>query len=156
MNQTNQLNIKTLRIIFFAFIAGLLMFSLVSTVVVNNQVIPQLTEDLKAIFLIIIAIMSVSNIFIGKIIFNKRIEQAKTKLDFNEKLNIYMSANIIRFALIEGVALFSIICFMLMGDWIFLAVTAVLIVFFITLQPTIERCAMDLELTLDERELLEK
>ena len=65
-------------------------------------------------------------------------------------MKVYYSANIIRLALVEGVALFSIVVVFISGEIYFLLFTLLLFLIFYTFKPSRERAISDLQLNLEE------
>jgi len=66
----------------------------------------------------------------------------------SEKLNAYRGAYIIRWAMLQAPGLFSIISFLITGDYAFAGIWLVLIILFVTAGPS--RSKMDDDLELDE------
>lgn len=141
---------KTIQLIFGAFLFGQLIFLGISILLVIGADINIGMEEATYPLLAIIAILSINAIVTGKIMFTKRLLTAKTKTNLDEKVTDYMSGAIIRFAFFEGVSLFSIICYLLTSNWLFLAVVTLMIVIFISLRPNKEKIIAELELNYDE------
>lgn len=81
-----------------------------------------------------------------------KINKLKLETDLKMKLAGYRAATIIRLALLEGPALFTVIAFLLTGDTNFLLYTSFMLLLFAMIRPTMERAIK--ELNLDEREVL--
>lgn len=144
----NQSPLRTLSVIHLALIAGQIMFAAVSIAIKGKtEIILQANDD---IFFFIIPGIALSGILVSSMIFKKLVEQAKTKQAPAEKLKQYLSASIIRWALIEGPSLFAITVYFLKGNLFYILISALLILFMFTLRPTREKVATELDVRPDE------
>jgi len=136
------------RMIYFGLIGGLLFFLVVAFFITTEKL--YFKTDLTNPFLITLLVLSLTSLPIGSFIS----ERALPNPDANEKLPIkfpmYQTRLIIRMATCEGVGLFSVVCFLLTPNLVFLLV--LLIPLFIMLQyyPTPEKIGRDLNLTQSE------
>jgi len=83
--------------------------------------------------------------------FKKQLDLAVAKSSLNEKLGGYQTALIIRFALLEGPSLFGIVSYLLSGNLLFLAISGLIILYFITIRPTRDKVETDLNLDYQEK-----
>ncbi|MEP6748157.1 MAG: hypothetical protein ABJB86_10565, partial [Bacteroidota bacterium] len=67
-----------------------------------------------------------------------------------EKLNDYRTAAIIKWAMIEGAALFAIICFMITRNYAFIALAFALIIFFALQAPSKLKLMLQLQISESE------
>jgi hypothetical protein len=145
-NPPSQLNVKpsfkTIRLIHFALLAGQCLFVAV-VLFLRNHVSPDSVAEIN-MFLIVALALSVSGYFVGNLLFKQMVAVAAGKETFAQKLMVYQSALIIRYALIEGASLFSIVCLFLTGSFTFLLITGVLIIYFIFIRPKIDTIAENL------------
>ncbi len=89
---------------------------------------------------------------ISKVLYQKLVGQVKGDLPF--KLQRFRSALVIRYALIEGVTILSVILFFISGEVICLVVAIASLIHFASLRPTRQRAINDLDLTgAEQREL---
>jgi hypothetical protein len=141
--------IRALKIIHAAMAVGQILFvGLVSFLVFTKKFETVITTN---VFLYVVPIIILPSCMMSYILFKKRLEVAKEEPTPVLKLTDYRSALIVRYALIEGSSLFSIVAFMLTGNFIILALIVLLILYFITLAPGEARVALDLDLTQEEK-----
>lgn len=91
----------------------------------------------------------------GNLIFKQTLAKIAPDATLSRKVSAYQTAFIIRAALMEGASLFSVVAYMLGGNLFFLALTAVIVLYFITLRPTKEKIAADLNLDYNEKSTLD-
>lgn len=156
--ETNPLNpkeaLKTLRILHFALLSGKIFFSLVVLFLFYNGMEPTGVE-LSRTFTFIIPVFVVSGYVASHLLFRNRVGVARTAKDLTEKLTHYRAALIVRWALLEGPAFFAIVVYMLTSELIFLGWAAIIILYFITLWPTVAKTVTDLALNYNEQHELE-
>ncbi len=85
-------------------------------------------------------------ILLSNFLFNKQVEAAQAKASEIGKVQAYQFACIMRTAMVDGVGLFMVVCYMLTGHWQYLLLFAAVLGFFVWQRPTPEACAQDLEL----------
>ena len=71
--------------------------------------------------------------------------------DLKSKLQMYLSASIIRWAGAEGACLLSVIAVYLSGNLTYFCITAVYFLYMITLNPTPKKISKELNLSYDEK-----
>lgn len=146
--------LKTLRILHFALLAGMIFFSLVSFFLNYTGVEPAAAE-LSGIFIYIIPVFVLGGFTASHLLFKNRMGIARSATGLTEKLTHYRAALIVRWALLEGPAFFAIVVYMLTNELLFLGWAAIIIVYFITLWPTVAKSVADLELNYTEQHELE-
>ena len=104
---------RILRVIFYTLNTGLLVFFMVG-IYLNGMQIP--TFQNKIDILTIVNILLLFSIPAGYTISNRRMEAIDPGDSFSKKFEQYQTAMIIRWALIEGTALFSIVGLILLQD----------------------------------------
>ena len=104
---------RTLRVIFYALNTGLLAFFMVG-IYLNGMQIP--TFQSKIDILTIVNILLLVSIPAGYTISNRKMEAIDPGETFSKKFELYQTAMIIRWAMIEGTALFSIVGLILLRD----------------------------------------
>lgn len=87
----------------------------------------------------------------GNLIFKQILAKIAPDATLSRKVSAYQTAFIIRAALMEGAALFSVVAYMLGGNLFFLALTAAVVLYFITLRPTKDKVTTDLGLDYNEK-----
>ena len=132
-----QTTIKQLSILHKALLLGQIMFAaIVFFLIYTNRVNFNLV-DLDQVFQLIALGLSAAGVFIGSSLFKKKMQQARETLtDVKAKAEAYRSVSIIQWALIEAPSLFSIVCFMLVGNYAFLALAVALMFWFALTGPS--------------------
>ena len=104
--ETNQMTtkayFKALTIVYFALVAGQVVFALLALFLVQTGKLGDGGEELSNIFLYVLPFFVVGGILGSNIMFKKSLAEAKNKTGLLEKMNYYRSALIIRYALLEG------------------------------------------------------
>jgi hypothetical protein len=143
--------LKTMRIIFFALLAGQIIFMAVAFFTVNNNPPQSQSDDL---FNIIVPVAIGLGLFISGMLFKQLLGKIKNDASFEKKLEAYRSAMIIRYALLEGPSIFSTVAYLLSGNIIFLAFSGVMILAFLMNMPSRNKAAQDLNLSSIEADKL--
>lgn len=144
--------VKALNIIHKGLVAGQLMFAAIAAYLLySGAVIPAATELDKTLQIATLAITA-AGIFAGFAIFKKKSARIRDMQGgAKEKFEQYRSACIIQWALMEGPAIFCIICFFLTGNYAFLALVAFIIILFTMTGPS--KFKIQLQLQISEAEL---
>lgn len=144
---------KGINIVYYALISGVLIFLLIALFLkyTNNFAIDDIfsinTIKIVFLFFLIAGIVGSHFIFSNKL---KTINQRNN--DLLIKTAEYRSVLIIRYALLEGAAFFSIIGYLLTGSNMFIAFTGISIIILTALKPSRERLINDLQLDIAEKE----
>ena len=138
--------LATLRILFYALLAGQLIF-LVITFVLRSTGSFGAMPELEKIFVYIAAVLVAGGVIAGRKIYTTRIQALKAMPKLADQLNGYRAAMIIRCALLEGPVLFTIICYLLTGNQLLPGLAAITIAIFVTLRPGKEKLVRELELS---------
>jgi ABC-type multidrug transport system permease subunit len=136
--------VRTLTIMHLAFFGSILGFAIISYVLVKNHLLDFETIDLT--FLIILLSLSIFGIVGGTIIKKNVLQTSKSKKSLREKLGIYQTATLIRYATIEGPALFAIVAYIITEQFIFLLIGSALLLYFLSLRPNKSKIATELQL----------
>jgi hypothetical protein len=104
---------RTLRIIFLALNTGLLIFFMVG-IYLNEMQIPAFKEQID--ILTVVNIFLLAAIPVGYTLSNRRMEAINPKDPLPKKFEQFQAAMILRWAMIEGSALFSLVGFILLQD----------------------------------------
>ena len=112
--------LKTVKLVHFALIAGVLLF-LIFAIFINQFQGPFIGEDEELMLILLIAanVLTISSIVGGQFVFKKRINDIET-YDLPVKLKKYRDVMIVRSATLEAPAFFFIVCYLLFGTSIFL------------------------------------
>jgi MFS family permease len=145
--QTSKDYFRTLQIIYYALIAGQVIFGLVALFL--NQMIGLDTglNDLRNIFLFIVPIFIVCGYLASRILYKNSLKKAKSRASLIEKMSDYRAALVVRYALLEGPSFFAVVVYLITGDLSFLVMAGFIIAIFFTIKPTKDRAVRDLELS---------
>jgi len=111
-----------------------------------------LTKDPFVIILFsAIAIVLVAMAYMYK---KRQLSLATYKETLRQKLDAYLSAQIIHFALLEGSALFATIALYLTANYLFIVIYLVTLFLFSLSRPSLERTNRELQLNKEERTVL--
>jgi len=132
----------------YLLIAQAAFAGIVFTISDNRIIITNFKNDM---LLIILPVFAVFAIFGADFLFKKLIAVASTKNTLLEKLNVFRTASMIRYALVEAPTLFAIVRYLTEGNLLYLIIAVGLIIYFITLKPTAKRIIEALNLTYQEK-----
>ena len=143
--------LKTMRVIFFALLAGQIIFMAVAFFTVNNNPPQSQSDDL---FNIIVPVAIGLGLFMSSLLFKQMLAKIKKDDSFEQKLEAYRSALIIRYALLEVPSIFSTVVYLFSGNIIFLAFSGVMILAFLMNMPSRDKATQDLNLSSIEADKL--
>jgi len=104
---------RTLRVIFYALNTGLLVFFMVG-VYLNDMQIPGFSQEID--ILTIVNVLLLGAIPAGYTISSRKMDAIDPADSFQKKFEQFQTAMILRWAMIEGTALFSIVGLILLQD----------------------------------------
>ena len=143
--------LKTINIIFFALLAGQVVFISIALYIVNSSPPIETENDL---FNIIVPVVVGSGLFISNLIFKKLLEKINNDAKLESKLAIYQKASVLKFALLEGPSIFATVVYIISGNLMFLGFSVVMILAFLMNIPTRNRLINDLNLNSNEADNL--
>lgn len=144
--------ISSLRITHLALLAGqCLMLGIVLYLVIEHKMAAA-AKSVDKTLQVVAVVVAFAAVFLAITTVNKKLRQINsTDTSLAEKASQYRMISIIQWALLEGASLFSIICFLLTGNYAFAALAVTLIVFFVLLGPS--RVKIMLQLQLNDQEV---
>jgi len=154
MNPTSKSVLTGLNMIYFSLITMMGLFALVVLYITASGDItpdPDMTLLLRYVLFALLPI----GLGAGYFIFKQWMQAIKPTLSLREKLMKYQTAVLIRSGCFEMPGLFGAVAAMITGDISFLLFTAIVIVLFLLLRPTIYTITTDMGLSQKERNLLE-
>jgi len=104
---------RTLKLIFYSLNTGLLIFFMVG-VHLNDMQIPGFSQEID--MLTVVNVLLLGAIPVGYTISGRKMEAIDPAESFQKKFEQYQTSMIIRWAMIEGAALFSIVGLILLHD----------------------------------------
>ena len=145
-NQTFAQFLTALRTLHAAMVIGLILFlAIVHFVLQPDPAV--LNEPNAAMFVNIAVGLLATCSAVGYWVFGQRLKMLHTAADLNQKLLDYRSASIIKFALIEGPTLASIVFYLLSGNIVLVGIAGIGIVVMAINHPTAMKVKMDLEIS---------
>ena len=147
--------LSQLNIIHMALVAGIIIFLSVFYYLISNGAENEPATELKEIFQLIVIMLGGFSLIGGNFMYKRKLNSILTDSPLEDKIALFGQASIVRYAMIEGPALFCGVAFFLIQDISFLIVGALLAVYMLTLRPTKGRVIQDLRLSPEETELLE-
>ncbi|SHI73331.1 hypothetical protein SAMN04487911_10535 [Arenibacter nanhaiticus] len=113
-------------------------------------------QDTEDIYRIIIPLVAMIGYFGGNLIFKKQLDAIDPKASLKSILSRYSSASIIKYAFIEGAAIFSLIAFSRIHNVFYLVISVLLLLYLWSQRPTKLKVMSDLKLKKDHEELFMK
>lgn len=145
MEPTPPLPVKGLLILHFALFAGQIIFVLIATLLVSLNLFPEILGKYGPEMILLSALIEVIAIILSKMLFKRKLKKInKNTLSLSQKLQAYRSANITRWAILEGAALIVIVLFLLTNQFLILFIVLALLFIFYTTRPTAPNIATDL------------
>lgn len=145
---TSRQYMTSLSILFYALLAGQLIFLGIAAVlkfVADFPNIPELDEILLYLPIVVLA----GGFMVGSKLYNSRLVQLREMNQLPDQLNGYRGASILRWALAEGPIVLTIMSYLLTGKALLLGLAAGAIIAFITLRPGKEKLIRELALSSD-------
>ena len=141
--------LKTLSTLHMAFCAAVLVFSIVILIVIEDYSIFD-RLNINSIYYIF-PFVAVTVVYASQFIYRSIINNLKPKSDLNKKLAIYQTANVIRYAMIEGPSILCIVACLITNQLVFIIIAWCILAYLYTLKPTKEKLIKDLSLNFEER-----
>ena len=145
---------KSIKIVHIALVAGIVFFALIS-VFLQFSGFGTVGQEISNGLLIFVPAFAFIGIFLSNFLFKKKLYGINVKPTLKEKMEDYRSALIIKFALIEGPSFFTVVAFLLTGNYIYLGIIAILIIVFLIHAPNKSKFIHDIELSKNELELID-
>ncbi|MEL4309052.1 hypothetical protein [Joostella sp. CR20] len=148
---TNKTPFFTLKLIFYFFLAGQIIFLGVAFYLMQSLEFNFENPDMMSY---LVPCFAIAAVFIGNYIYQQTINTIKREDTFFQKMAKFQTANIIKFAMIESASLFAIVKYLISSNAIYAVIAILLILYFTSLIPNKEKIISLLNLTSEERKLL--
>ena len=155
VKQTSKEYLKTLSILHLALTVSPVIFGLVGFYLISIGSILIDSAVLDMVFTYIVPVFIVGGVFGSNWIYKNKLNQLKEENDFNLKMSSFRGALILRYALLEGPALFSVVVAMITSNPLFLVFTGIMVGFMFYWKPTKDTVIADLQLSQQEIIILE-
>jgi hypothetical protein len=136
----------SLKIIFFALLAGQVMFALVAFFIAKELKLSVLKGPPWEGLMFIMPNVILVAYFLGVYLFNRKLKTARTRTSLSEKLNDYRAALLVRYALMEGTTIISLILYLLSERIVFMLFAIIGILSFSTMFSSPSRVVSQFEL----------
>jgi hypothetical protein len=146
---TNGTIIKNLTIIHGALLLGQLMIIGVLLFLNQTNLNQPFFGDNK-ILIVIMPVVVAGGFYLSRYLFLNKMEAAKNMPTIDEKINEYLGASMVQYALLEGPSILSAILFFLTGGFYFLLGSFAMIICFVLIRPSKQKAINDLGLFGDE------
>jgi len=154
MNTTSKSVLTALNMIYFSLVTVMMMFSAVVLYITSSGSVEG-DPSLTLIFRYVLFGLLPMGLGAGYFIFKQWMQAIRPELSLREKLMKYQTALLIRSGCFEMPGMFGAVATLITGDLSFLLFTAIVIVLFLLLRPSIYTMTTDMNLTQQERSILE-
>lgn len=146
--------LKALPVLFYSLVMGVLIFAAMG-VAINKIQGPFLRDSFMEMILLIAAgVMAIICLPLALTLYRQRLNKdLRPDTPVDVKLDRYRGALILYLAICEGVGLFSVVCFLLTGNMIFLGICLLMVAAMFYKRPDKTRIFNDLHL--DSKEQME-
>ena len=144
--------VKSINILFYAILIGLIFFSII--IYFLGYVQGPITKEKNIIRFLLIAILFIASLIItvAERFYKKRLLSAKQfGVDLIGKLSIYRAALIVVIAIYEGLGLFAAMLYILTGNTLFFVIVAIILMGMFLKRPQKLKIFNDLELNSEEQ-----
>ncbi len=146
--------LKALLIIHKAMLIGQSLFAAIVFYLVYSKSFPDRFQYLNQILQVIALVFSAAGFYVGSLLFKKKLLQARETLTgIKDKWALYRTACMLQWCMLEAPCIFVIICFLLTGNYAFLALAVALICLFAMMAPT--KLKIVFQLQVSEAEIAE-
>ena len=149
-NTTNNY-FKTIQVVYTALIIGILVLSAVLYYISNNL---RYELELSNPFALVVVIVAASGIFLSPILYRSILNGIQSSANLKSKLNKYMTATIVKGALLEGPALLASIVAYITQNGLFFIVTALMLLVMYLKFPSKVKFLSEVQLSMDEKSQL--
>lgn len=140
---------RQLKIIFFALAAGQVIYFLITLVLIQEEIVV-INKDFSTIWGFLIPVLVVILVGASRLLYNRLINSNIKLSSESEKLKVYQTGNILKFALLEGANLISITFYMLTGDFLYAGMFIIVLGIFFVNFPGKEKFLMEFESSFPE------
>lgn len=141
--------LKVMSVMHIAFSVGLIFFT---AVMYYQQQKWEFNIPTNSIYIVLVPLVAITGVFLGNYVFKKKIEPVLNKKSLKQKLDVYQSALLFKYAFIEGAAFICLLFSLFKSNLLYLAITVAIIVYFLFLRPTKNKIEQQLQLKGEQRE----
>lgn len=149
----NKAIIRATRIIYFAMVMAMVLFSALVLFLKNTGKLPD-GHEMADVLRYAIYVLTPISVAAGYFIYRKQLSGIDPSLTLRHKYNQFQAAMLIRASCVQAPGLFGSVCALQTGDESFLLFTGIMVVLLLLWQPTRASIAEDLNLSPEERRKL--
>ena len=147
----NSNELRALKIIHTALFAGQIVFGSVAFFLVYSGRFSSSAKDLEKILQILAIVFCGLGYYFSTYLFKKKLLLIReSNANATAKFESYRAASIVQWALLEAPAIFTIICFLVTGNYAFLVLAGLIIGIFYLLSPSKQKIILLLQLNEEE------
>ncbi|MCL5244722.1 hypothetical protein M4I21_02805 [Cellulophaga sp. 20_2_10] len=135
--------LKVMSVMHLVFCVGILLFTIFLYLQQESWVF---TFPISSPSIVIVPLIAITGIYLSNYVFKKKIEPILDKKSLKQKLGVYQSALIYKFAFVEGAAFVCLVFALSNSNLFYLSFTGLIIIYFITLRPTKDKIEQQLQL----------
>lgn len=139
--------------IYTALVIGQLLFFAVSIFLIESGKL-QPDQSLNGVFNILIPVLGILSMFGSYRLYNFKVATIKSGLNVLQKLEQFRTIKIIQWAVLEGAGFFSLVAFLLTGNYLYVVVFLFLIGYTILNRPIKENFINDCKISGTDKSLL--
>ena len=141
--------IKTLSAIHLGFLLAISSFAMLGIALATTWGVRfDYAEDP---FVFVVPILAITGIALSNFMFKKQLESIEKSSTLKQKLGAYLTASVIKYALIEAPALLGIVVFNISENVLFLIIGVAVLFYLLMQRPTKEKLINDLNLNAEMR-----
>jgi hypothetical protein len=144
--QQSKNTFSSFKLIHKAMLLGQIIATSIFLILTITKLQTPLLVEQDRLFQIVALLFTAITFFVGNIIFKKKVAVIKSNINLTvqQQFEQYKTANLIQWALLEAATLFNGIAYFLIGNYSFIALAAVIILFFAMLAPNKTKMAIHL------------
>ena len=144
MNNTSKASAYiTLLMVYIAMLSGIVAFTFISYFILAEPE-PMFFKESQRDILLVALVVATLCMAVSGFLWKKDVQAIQTVDTLEQKFSKYRSAMIKRLALMEGAALFALICYYLTSNIRLLVIAILIIIAFILLWPGLSRVSRDI------------
>lgn len=143
----------SVNIIFLGLLFGLLSFVAIFYFMMEST---GFNADFSSPLILVSLVLAALGFFLSGVIYRKTASKIDKNLPLNLKLQKISGAILARYVVVEIPAMLSAIFYMLTGNLFFLAVAAIMILYFVILKPNREKTLEDMNLTPEQKQQMSR
>ncbi|MFW6100395.1 MAG: hypothetical protein ACOC90_03340 [Bacteroidota bacterium] len=136
---------KSLSLLYISFIFGQLILMLIVLFLRTERVIELKVEN-ERILELVVPLFTAGGIHVANTLYRKSIRKARGRSTLDKKLTEYRLGLILRYLFWVAPSLLAIVSYFLTGNWLYLAISGVVLVVFLANPPGMEKAKRDLDL----------